>query len=311
MRQPRLFFFLIALRFPEKSIVPGSQVSLPGMAGSLTAKKTYSSEWNRKPRMSRTTFFSPQPCRIVAHRGFSDRFPENTAAAFEAAIAANAEAIECDLQLTADGNLVVCHDAVLDRYGYPGVRISETSLSTLEALDAGSWFAAQFSDQRFLSLNTLLQEFGHRIPLLLEVKNSDHSERSKLDFLRVLIDAIVSAGLQERVAVLGFDSQMLQRLHNLAPWAFPVLNTLQPDQLTDEDLRRQPWLAAVDGDFRQMSRDVVQRLHDHELQAWCFTCTTETEIRRAQELEVDVVITNDPELASDILKSGRPCRHDS
>ena len=239
---------------------------------------------------------------IVAHRGASNRFPESTQAAFEGAIVCNAEAIECDLQLTVDNEIVVCHDPTLERYGHPYIRVSESTLPDLQTLDIGSWFAPEFRDQRLLSLDELLLVFGHRTVLYLEVKTDKHSPQRTGMLLRKLLDAIVSHRLQEQVAILCFDSDTLRRVRELAVWATLVLNANAPDGIGEADLRSQPWLNGVDAHIEVLNARIVQTLHERGLTSLCFSCDSEESVLKAWDLGADGLITNDPERTRGILQ---------
>jgi len=76
--------------------------------------------------------------KVFAHRGLATEVPENTVAAFEAAIAAGADYIETDLWVSADGEAVICHDPNLDSYGISGVELAKTSWAELAEIDLGS-----------------------------------------------------------------------------------------------------------------------------------------------------------------------------
>ena len=83
-----------------------------------------------------------QPSRrplIVAHRGASTEAPEHTYAAYVAALSAGADALECDVRLTADGHLVCVHDRRVDRTSNGTGKVSALELARLEELDFGSW----------------------------------------------------------------------------------------------------------------------------------------------------------------------------
>ena len=75
---------------------------------------------------------------VVAHRGASGDFPENTSVAFQEAIDLGVEMIEFDVQLTADRCLVICHDPSVDRTSGGAGRIGEMCMAAIEELDAGS-----------------------------------------------------------------------------------------------------------------------------------------------------------------------------
>jgi glycerophosphoryl diester phosphodiesterase len=105
----------------------------------------------------------PPGFRIIAHRGASGYAPENTMAAFERAAGMGVREIEFDLQLTKDGRMVVIHDTVLDRYGYPGLRVAEMTLGDLKKLDMGAWFGnPEFGTEAVLTADELFEAFGRR-----------------------------------------------------------------------------------------------------------------------------------------------------
>lgn len=81
---------------------------------------------------------------IIAHRGASAVAPENTLVAMQAAKARGAIMIECDLRLTCGQQLVVIHDARLERTTNGRGRVNQRSLSYLSKLDAGAWFGESF-----------------------------------------------------------------------------------------------------------------------------------------------------------------------
>lgn len=109
--------------------------------------------------------------QAIAHRGASGYAPENTRAAFDRAIAMQAAAIETDVQLTADGELVLIHDGTVDRTSDGRGPIADYSLAELRALDFGGWYGAAFAGQRVLTVAELLDEYVTRIPLCLEIKD--------------------------------------------------------------------------------------------------------------------------------------------
>ncbi|MCP3426465.1 hypothetical protein NBM05_10755 [Rothia sp. AR01] len=86
--------------------------------------------------------------QLVAHRGRSARAPENTLAAFEAALTADFEWIETDVDLLADGVPVLIHDSTLDRTTDGAGPVSAATSRSLRHRDAGSWFSADFAGER-------------------------------------------------------------------------------------------------------------------------------------------------------------------
>ncbi len=85
------------------------------------------------------SFFDPMP-RVVAHRGDSAHFPENTLSSFQSACSLGVDVIETDVHLSKDGVLVIWHDPTLERNTNGSGRIEDHTLSELKALDAGYTF---------------------------------------------------------------------------------------------------------------------------------------------------------------------------
>ncbi len=106
--------------------------------------------------------------KIIAHRGASLKYPENTFLAFDRAVSAGAQAIETDLRMSADGRIVLCHDDFVD---YHGERkpISSLSFKQLQSLSLGR-------RQRIPEFEDFLDTYGGRIPLILEIKETGLAE---------------------------------------------------------------------------------------------------------------------------------------
>jgi glycerophosphoryl diester phosphodiesterase len=107
---------------------------------------------------------------VVAHRGASGSFPENTAPAFREAIRLGVETIEFDVHLTGDGRGVIIHDPTVDRTSNGSGRVADMSLAEIKALDAGSWFGPGFAGERFLDLGEALDLMPPEMRLNVHVK---------------------------------------------------------------------------------------------------------------------------------------------
>jgi glycerophosphoryl diester phosphodiesterase len=150
----------------------------------------------------------------IAHRGASAQAPENTMAAFEKAVELGADAIELDLHVSRDGELVIIHDHTLDRTTDGRGPVDARSLQELKRLDAGRWFGESFAGQRIPTLAEVLDRFAGKVPLALEVKAGSA-------FFPGIEERVVSV-LREhqvlsQVAVASFDHHALLRLKELEP----------------------------------------------------------------------------------------------
>src|SRR5512132_864966 len=112
----------------------------------------------------------PQPV-LFAHRGASAHAPENTLAAFELALAHQADAIELDVKLTADGHVVVIHDPTVDRTTGSQGRVKDLSLAQIRALEAGSFFSEKYRGEKIPTLEEVFESLGKRIFINVELTN--------------------------------------------------------------------------------------------------------------------------------------------
>jgi len=108
---------------------------------------------------------------IIAHRGDSRNAPENTMAAFRAAIECGADGVELDVQLASDDVPVVIHDYDLRRTGGVNKRVAETPSKELTATDVGSWFDSKFADETVPTLEQVLTLYEQTNgPIFVELK---------------------------------------------------------------------------------------------------------------------------------------------
>lgn len=113
----------------------------------------------------------PPNFRIIAHRGASAYAPENTASAFQLAARMGIQEVELDTQLTTDGEVALCHDTTLERYGHGSVVVEEMAWPELAVLDMGSWFSPfLFKGERMLTLDQLFEQYGDRFSYHVELK---------------------------------------------------------------------------------------------------------------------------------------------
>ena len=94
---------------------------------------------------------------IIAHRGDSANFPENTIPAFVNALALGADGVELDVRLTKDQNLIVFHDHRLGRTALGSKPVNHYTTEQLQALDVGSWFSLGFKNQRLSTLDEVFE----------------------------------------------------------------------------------------------------------------------------------------------------------
>lgn len=151
---------------------------------------------------------------LVGHRGAMGVAPGNTFAALEAGLAGGADILELDVQLTADGQVVLFHDATLDHTTGVNGRVGDYPAEFLQALDAGSWFDPTFAQERIPLLAEVLAWAKGRIPLMIELKHGPVFEPA-LD--RATVSLIEDFAMIDEVVVISFDHFALQRVKQQQP----------------------------------------------------------------------------------------------
>lgn len=159
---------------------------------------------------------------LIAHRGASAAAPENTLLAFERALAAGAEVLECDVQMSRDGTVVVMHDATVDRTTDGRGAVRELAWPELRALDAGypARFGTAFAGERIPRLEQLLERARGRAAVFVEIKPEALAEADGRVEAGV-VEAARRTGMMQAVGVLSFAPQALRRVRALAP-GFPL-----------------------------------------------------------------------------------------
>lgn len=148
---------------------------------------------------------------VFAHRGASAYAPENTFAAFDLAVEMGATAMETDVQATADGRLVLLHDARVDRTTDGHGPLADLTLAEVEALDAGASFDPRFAGQRIPTAEEFLARYGGRVRLRLEVKAQGVVDR--------LVQMVEEASLLAEVEFSSFQYEFVTQLTARAPTA--------------------------------------------------------------------------------------------
>lgn len=149
----------------------------------------------------------------VAHRGDSERAPENTLPAYRKALRAGVTRLEVDVRFTADDVPMLMHDPTVDRTTNGSGGIAAMTLSQVRALDAGSWFSKRFAGVKVPTLYEVLdygRTRGGDFLVELKVRPTPEQMQAFLNRLRWL-------GMQDRVRVTSFDEQTILDVRAAAP----------------------------------------------------------------------------------------------
>ncbi|HEY0187127.1 MAG TPA: glycerophosphodiester phosphodiesterase family protein [Cellulomonas sp.] len=230
---------------------------------------------------------------VVAHRGNSAVAPQNTLAAFEAAWRAGAGSIELDVQLTADGHVVVIHDDTVDATTDGTGTVTALSLAETRALDAGSWFSPAYRGQRVPTFAEVVDLLVRRpgIDLLLEIKGSWDVEQ-----VRLVTGPIAAAGLRDRVIGQSFWPETVAAVAEADPG---LRRGLLVGEAPDDLVQRCTELGAATcnphGGLLEVDPGLVGRLHAAGVQVMVWTLDEPEQWAAALALGVDAIITDRPD----------------
>jgi len=150
--------------------------------------------------------------KIIAHRGFSENYPENSLLAFNKAIEAGADGIETDVRMSLDGMAFIFHDSSLKRITGKDESIESQYSDYIKHLDIGSWMNEKFHNQRLPTLETLLHHIHERTNLILEIKyHADTYEQASEAVEHAIRDKLTW------VEVSSFSDEILLYIHKLNP----------------------------------------------------------------------------------------------
>ncbi|WP_243694966.1 glycerophosphodiester phosphodiesterase family protein [Labedella populi] len=243
-------------------------------------------------------YFAGQLPRILAHRGLALRVPENTLAAFAAAVDAGADYVETDAHATADGVPVLAHDPVVIDRGRP-VEIATTTWEQLASVDLGA---------------------GHRVPRLDEALAALGAVRLNIDVKAAgaaapVARAIEEVGALDRVLVTSFDGATRRRVVAALPGvATSASSDLIARALVPAHLARSGRLRTVlagvpcvqvpehHRGIPIVTRRTVRAFHEAGVEVHVWTVNNPAEMVRLSALGVDGIVTDRCDLALEAVR---------
>ncbi len=236
---------------------------------------------------------------LIAHRGASHDAPENTLAAFHLAWRERADAAECDVHLTRDGEVVVIHDDDTRRTTGARGKVSERTLAELQTLDAGRWKARQFAGERLPTLAQVLDTIPRSKRLFIEIKSGPQTVAPLVAVLKR------SSVKPKQLAIIGFALPVMQLAKRTLPRVPVYLGAesrlrllkrtwpVSPAKLIQAAL--DAGLDGLDVDARgPVDSAFVEHVHAANLKLFVWTVNNAAHARRLAGAGVDGITTNRP-----------------
>ena len=161
--------------------------------------------------MTRSSLGLGEPPWIVGHRGAAGEAPENSLDSLLMAVDQGVDMVEFDLQLTADGQLVACHDWTLERMGGVDLTVEESSFDAIERVEISGSFRRSGVERVLATLEEILTLLPSGVPLNVELKRRRSDPET---FATRLAEGL---GDRDRVLISSFDWDLLEVLRSRHP----------------------------------------------------------------------------------------------
>jgi glycerophosphoryl diester phosphodiesterase len=224
---------------------------------------------------------------IEAHRGYSGRFPENTLLAFRKAIEAGAVSIELDIRTSKDGELMVLHDATLDRTSNGSGTFAETNAADAKKLDFGSWKGKEFAGEKIPFLEEALElTLTSNVYYNIEIKQ--FAETSSAEKLVALIHKYAPRGCSHIVSSFDLEALLQVRaVDNSIPLA--IIGSDGDQMLEIAKKHDFPWIHCA---FPRIGRDLFFRAHSSGIKINVWTVDQISKLQYFAGLGADKICTN-------------------
>jgi glycerophosphoryl diester phosphodiesterase len=239
---------------------------------------------------------------IIAHRGASHDAPENTLAAVKLAWQQQTDAVEVDVYLSADRQIVVVHDKTLKRYGGPDKPIADTTYAELQKHEVGSWKDDKWRGEPIPLLSEILKTIPQGKRLFIEIKCG-------VEIMPHLVKVLQAANLPpERTAIICFSEDVIAAAARQLPelkryW----LASLKADKVTGKigpSLKKLISTAkTIDSDgldlggkLEVIDENYVSKLNRESLPLYIWTINSPEDAARFSKLGVKGITTDRPAL---------------
>ena len=236
--------------------------------------------------------------KVLAHRGFSGNYPENTMLAFRKAIEAGADGIELDIHESLDGQLVIIHDENLVRTtGIDGI-VSDFTLAELTRTRASRTKSDAF-DTPIPSFEEFC-EFASNGSFITNVEIKTNNQWYQ-DIERKAIDMVRAYGLQDRIIFSSFNWISVMRARQLAP-EIPCGFLYDGNKhLHLAPQTKDAGIQFMHPDFALLNDAIVAECRENGIGLNVWTINEESQMRRLIDWDVDSAITNHPDMCLRLL----------
>lgn len=241
--------------------------------------------------------------KIIAHRGLSGFYPENTMIAFKKCLNLNIYGIELDVQKTKDNYLVVIHDEKVDRTFNGTGYIKDMTLKELKSLNSNFKNYENNEDCKIPTLKEVLTLFKPTNFIInIELKNNKIKYKNLEEDV---VNLVKELKMERRVIISSFRIRSLKKLKDLCPkisrsylisekfYNYRLKSMIFYKAIKNNSTYISPNYSIIDNKF-------IKKCHRRDIKVLCYTINTMEEYEKLLKFKVDGLFTDFPNILSSI-----------
>ncbi len=236
--------------------------------------------------------------KIIAHRGFSGVAPENTLISFQKAIDTGADYFELDVHGTIDDQVVVIHDASVDRTSSNDMKgkVSDMTYNDLTKVEVGysKKYKNKYENLKIPTLRQALELAKGKIKVCIEIKAYGIEQE--------IMDIVNDLGMNDEVIMFSFYYQVLAKIRQLDK-NIPILYLLGTADETTIDYAKVIDAQAIGvGSGTKLTAAYINWAHEEGVEVWRYTVNSKEEMKTLMDMGLDGLITDYPDIALSIAE---------
>ncbi|MBN2617726.1 MAG: glycerophosphodiester phosphodiesterase [Spirochaetales bacterium] len=256
-----------------------------------------------------------KPVKIVAHRGDSKFFPENSMIAFESAVELGVDVIETDVHISSDGVIFVWHDDDTFQLDGSKVPVSNRSWDELKQLDLGFLYIDKEGKRPFSSKGISLTTFKDVLRAFPNTRFNVDLKDKKAELVTGFFSLLEEENAFNRVVVASFHEENLKLIRTMSDKVATsygkgevllrvLLDKVKLFRLCSNFLPRHPVMQVpvASGLIRVVTKRFIKILHKRGIKIQVWTINDEFQMRNLLKMGVDGIMTDDPRLLISTLK---------
>ena len=234
---------------------------------------------------------------IMAHRGFSAAAPENTLPAFQKCIDEGITAAELDVQMLADGTIIVMHDDNLKRTTGLDKNVWEVTYDEIKNLDNGAFFDPEFAGTKICTLDEAIKlaaSAKDKLYLNIEIKRNGHDDGIAEKVVQIILDN----NYLNYCDITSQDYSTLEEVREINPYVLTAYTSVigigNIESLEAADI------ISIQETFATYEN--IERIHNAGKRVFVWTINEQDTMEQLANLNVDAILTNDPRLCQEVFE---------